>query len=471
MLNPSSLYSLESEQSVLGALMIDSQSDIARSVIAKLQPLDFYKREHQTIFHAVRGVVSQKCVADLVTVSEYLEKTNGLEDIGGFAYLGEITKNTPSAANLRSYAKNVKRRSMDRQLVIATTSALEIAQTQIDIPLRERIDAIHSELEAVTQSTMNSISKGLRPLPEILSKVIDTIDERIKNPEAGRGITTGIAELDAILHPKGIIDQGLVVIGARPKMGKTALIIRILEHVGVELDKPAAFFSLEMPDVEITERMLSQSSGVSSSVFYDRRGVKNEDWGKVVIAMGHLATPNILIDDTPAQSLREIAFEARKLKRQRGNIGMIAVDYLTLMKTEKAERNDLAYGAITKGLKALAKELNCPIFLLTQLNRNLEKRHDKRPTPADSRDTGQIEQDCDYWIGLYRDDVYHDDCKNNLNAMEISVQLNRHGNTGTALAGFMGGRIQPMKNPDAYAPHRDQERQRSFSEKYGQKPY
>ena len=262
----------------------------------------------------------------------------------------------------------------------------------------------------------------------MLDEWVIEVEERFKDPDANRGLKTGIAPLDAMLAPKFIVRGSLFVVGARPKMGKTTVLTEMAKNVS-DSGLPVALFSMEMTNKQLAERMISQKSGISSNALYDSGD--EYEWGLISKAMGELSErPNIWLDDTPGMTLAHIQAECRKLKRKTGKIGFIGVDYLTLMKAGKADRNDIAYGEITKGLKQLAKELDTTVVLLTQLNRKLEDRADKRPMPSDSRDTGQIEQDCDYWLGIYKDSVYNDNADKTLT--ELIVRLNRHGKAGTA---------------------------------------
>lgn len=243
-------------------------------------------------------------------------------------------------------------------------------------------------------------------------------------------------------------------------MGKTTLYLKMAIHCATEENLPAIMFSLEMPEEQIVERSVSQVSGVSSSNFY----VDGYDDNRFAMAsakgMSLAQNGNLYIDDTPGLSLAHIVAESRRIKRERGVVGMILVDYLTLMKAEKAERNDLAYGIITKGLKALAKELNCVVVLLTQLNRDLEKRTNKRPLPSDSRDTGQIEQDCDYWLGIYREGAYDEGA--NQSETELLLRLNRHGESGVVFVEQRHGVVYDC-NQDAERKKREQREEHSKS--------
>lgn len=265
------------------------------------------------------------------------------------------------------------------------------------------------------------------------------------------------------MAPKQALRGSLIVIGARPKMGKTATYNKIATHFALNHRLPSLVFSLEMTDRGIIERMIAQEALISSNLFYNGE----YDDTKMALAMakaGELAESNLMIDSTPGVSLAHIVAESRKVKRQRGVVGLVAVDYLTLMKGEEAERRDISFGAITTGLKNLAKELDCIVVLLTQLNRKLEERADKRPQPSDSKDTGQIEQDCDVWIGLYRDAVYNEQADKTL--MELIVRLNREGPSGTAYAQMIDGYIKSIPTNEARSlAEKGQEKDRRYSKK------
>ena len=239
---------------------------------------------------------------------------------------------------------------------------------------------------------------GLKHVSESLGEWLDNIDQVLDDGYDKNAFSTGVESLDEILGVKKIRRGSLIGIGARPKMGKSAFMMLVANHFALDLDEPVAVFSMEMPSVEIAERAITNRTTVNPAEFY-RAGISAEASGRRDTAFKELIDSNMYVDDGAALTLSHIQREARKLRKEKGKIGAIMVDYLTLMEAEKADRNDLAYGMITKGLKNLAKELDCAVFMLTQLNRGLENRPDKRPVPSDGRDTGQIEQDCDVWIG------------------------------------------------------------------------
>ncbi|MFS1538902.1 MAG: DnaB helicase C-terminal domain-containing protein [Candidatus Phlomobacter fragariae] len=300
---------------------------------------------------------------------------------------------------------------------------------------------------------------GFRRIDDVLDDVFTDICDRQDNPEKYCGLKTGFNDFDNLLKLKQIVNGSLFVIGARLKMGKTTVLIEMAKNVSNQ-GKAVLLFSMEMTDCQLAERTLSQQSNLNSNRFYEK--LEEHEWDELCNAIGRLKQcPNIWIDDTPAMSLHHIQSECRKIKRKIGDIGFIGVGYLTLMQTEKADRNDLAYGNITKGLKVLAKELNTVVVLLTQLNRSLEQRINKRPVPSDSRDTGQIEQDCDYWLGIHRESVYDTEADKTLT--ELILRLNRHGKTGTVYVDQKGlcvfsvdqhlaaAKSQPKKEPKRYS--------------------
>jgi len=410
-------HNFEAEQSVLGGLMLraDSFHDLG------LSERDFYSRPHQIIFGAISQLIAAKQPVDIMTVQHRIEQDGELDVAGGFAYLVEIAKNTPSAANIVTYGGMV-RSAAERRFAVAKlhdciAAMMEPGFSNTD----ERFAAMGSLLSEVDAKRSGGVTGIAVHASEIVRDWCDELDRRAsRRPGEMTGYATGIASLDELLYPGGISPTALVCIGARPKMGKTTLMAR------------------EMTRGELFEVMVSQASGVSGKHLKSMSDQCKMDKAYAVAA--ELGNSKLHIADLPGLTVHQVVRESRRLKRQFGQLGLIAVDYLTLMTADKAERNDLAYGAITKALKMLAKEMGCPVILLTQLNRGLEQRADKRPVPSDSRDTGQIEQDCDVWIGCYRDEVYNE-ASPMAGVMELLVRLNRGGKTGTAYCQFHDGVI------------------------------
>ncbi|QOD29566.1 DnaB-like helicase C-terminal domain-containing protein [Escherichia coli] len=430
---------IEAEQSVLGGMMLDSGSDRCQTAMSMLKPESFYIRPHQVIFAEMRELAANQKPIDLITLIESLESKGLGEQAGGFAYMAEISKNTPSAANIVHYAMLVREKAMERYGIDKLNSATELLYSRNGMTTSQKFDAIQILFTDIADYAKTGNRRGLREFSEVMGDWVDEVEARWSDSDATRGLSTGIGSLDDLLQPKGLVKGALMVIGARPKMGKTTLYSQLAVNCAEVEQLPALMFSLEMPDKQIVERMIGQVSRVNTDVFYGDR----YDDAQVAMAFaagGRLAqTGNLYVDDTPGITLAHIVAESRRIKRERGAVGMVLVDYLTLMTADKADRNDLAYGIITKGLKNLAKELNCIVVLLTQLNRDLEKRTNKRPMPSDSRDTGQIEQDCDYWIGIYREGAYDENADQA--ATELLLRLNRHGPTGVVYCDQRNGAI------------------------------
>lgn len=437
-------HSFEAEQSLLGGVLLrnDKMGDLTVS------EGDFYSRPHRLIFSAMAELYASRCPVDMVVLMERLEAKGQLDEAGGLAYLVEIAKNTPSAANVLTYDRIVRDHSHRRFAIAKLHDALEAMTSSELATVDDRFATLSGLIAEVDTKRSGGVSGLAAPASDIVLEWCDELDRRAnRRPGELTGVSTGIQSLDELLYPKGISQTALVVIGARPKMGKTSVLAAMCNHAALDRKLPVVGFSLEMTRAELFEVMVSQASGVASHHFSTLKDQELVDKGYAVAAQ--LGQSKLYLADAPSITLHQIIRESRRLRREHGQLGLIAVDYLTLMTTEKAERNDLAYGAITKGLKQLAKEMNCPVVLLTQLNRQLEQRADRRPVPSDSRDTGQIEQDCDLWIGLYRDEVYHDD-SHYRGLMELLVRLNRGGKTGSAYCGFHEGVIKAIDQGEVH---------------------
>lgn len=442
-------HNLDAEQSVLGGLMLDDGSDNVAKVLSMLKPESFYTRPHQVIFAEIKDLVSRQIPIDLLTLFNQMENKGISGTVGGFAYMAELSKNTPSAANIVHYAMEVRDKAITRYSIAKTNAMTELLYANNGMTATQKLEAIQALSTEITDHAKTGNRRGLRTFESVFSDWVDVVESRLSGDPRAIGLTSGIASLDAMLEPKRIVKGSLFVVGARPKMGKTTLYSKMAINCALRENLPALAFSLEMPDVQLGEGMISQASGVSNSNFYldgydDNRFALASAKGLELAQSG-----NLYIDDTPGLSLAHIVSESRRIKRERGAVGMILVDYLTLMTAEKADRNDLAYGMITKGLKNLAKELDCVVVLLTQLNRDLEKRVNKRPQPSDSRDTGQIEQDCDYWLGIYREGAYDENA--NQQDTELLLRLNRHGSGGVVFVEQRHGAIYDCNQEQAKA--------------------
>ena len=447
---------LIAEQGVLGSMMIDFQSDRCQKVASTLKAESFYSPQHKIIFAEMSELNKKNQPIDLITLSDSLEAKGVLSDCGGFAYLAELAKNTPSMVNIAAYAQIVRDKAIERYTLKKLSDCSAMIFEKSSLSTSDKLSAIQALFTEIDDYNKTGKTSGLKSLTTVADKWVQTLSDRLENKDNARGLSTGLDALDKKLSPKRLVRGSLFVVGARPKMGKTTFEINMARRCAMHEKLPVLMFSLEMQDEQMLENILAQESCVNSDIFYDGQlgSGSGSEFGRVMSMLNDLtSTDNIFIDDTPAITLSHIRSESRRMAREKGQIGMIMVDYLTLMEKEKNgddQRNDLAYGYITKGLKALAKELNCVVVLLTQLNRNLESRSDKRPIPSDSRDTGQIEQDCDYWVGLYRDAVYNDEADKNI--MEISVALNRHGaGNFTVFAGIKDGRIYEVDQTLSYS--------------------
>ena len=449
-------HNIEAEQSVIGGLLLDDDnSERVQKVLAMLKPESFYLRVHQVIFAEIRQMLRDNKPVDGLTLFDSLESKGLIEQIGGFAYIGQIAKNTPSAANIVAYAASVRESAMERYGIQRMTEATELLYARNGMSAVEKYEAIQSIFTQLTDHSKTGSRRGARTLADVADDWVAEVEKRFDPNQRSRGLSTGIKSLDEMLEPKGLVRGSLFVIGARPKMGKTTLYSQLAINCALNEKLPSIMFSLEMPDKQILERMIGQASGVNTDIFY--RGAGRDE--EFAIANARLAemveSQNLYIDDTPGASLSHIIAESRRIKRERGKVGMVLVDYLTLMTAEKADRNDLAYGLITKGLKNLAKELECVVVLLTQLNRDLEKRVNKRPLPSDSRDTGQIEQDCDYWMGIYREGAYDENYPQG--DTELLLRLNRHGSGGVVYCEQRNGAIYDCDQIQAEMKRRDRE--------------
>ncbi len=459
-------HSLEAEQSVIGSLLLDAQSDNAQKVLAMLKPEAFFNRAHQIIFGVLREMNSRHQTIDGLFLREELKERGNLELVGGFAYIAEITAATPSAANIVGYAYRVRDTAMERYGIAQANKITELLYARNGMTTKEKFESIQTMVAEIADHANTGIRRGARPFMEVFEDWIGEVESRFSGEIKARGLSTGIDSLDALLSPKGLVRGSLFVIGARPKMGKTTLYGQMAINCALREKLPTIMFSLEMPDIQIAERIVGQSSGINTDIFY--RGANNDNDFAYASEKGmELALSGLLfVDDTPGASLAHIVAECRRIKREKGKIGMVLVDYLTLMKAEKADRNDLAYGIITKGLKNLAKELDCVVVLLTQLNRDLEKRTNKRPLPSDSRDTGQIEQDCDYWMGIFKPSAYDD--KADQQETELILRSNRHGKTGVVYVEQRNGAIYDLNQDSARQSHERREAQpRRYSKKGG----
>lgn len=427
-------HSLEAEQSVIGGLLLDNErwDTVSERVIAK----DFYSRPHRLIFQAVQVILEESNPLDLITLSEYLEQREQLDDVGGFAYLADLVKNTPSAANINAYADIVAQRALVRDLIGV---ANEIADAGYDPQGRsseDLVDFAESKVFAIAESRSNE-NEGPQNVDSILEKTLERIELLYKSPQDGvTGVDTGFNDLNK--KTAGLQGSDLIIVAARPSMGKTTFAMNLCENAAMKQDKPVLIFSLEMPAEQIMMRMLASLSRVDQTKI--RTGqLDDEDWARISSTMGTLMEKkNMYIDDSSGLTPTEVRSRARRIAREHGGLSMIMIDYLQLMRVPSVSENrTLEIAEISRSLKALAKELNVPVVALSQLNRSLEQRADKRPVNSDLRESGSIEQDADLIMFIYRDEVYNPDSSMKGTA-EIILGKQRNGPIGSVRLTFQG---------------------------------
>ncbi|WP_407350762.1 replicative DNA helicase [Lactococcus garvieae] len=424
---------LAAEQAVLGAIFLDSDRLI--EVKEFLSTDDFYKNAHKIIFRAMEHLSDNREAIDVLTVRSLLENQNDLETIGGIAYIAELATATPTAANASYYAKIVAEKSLLRQLINKLTQSVEKAYSQED-PAENVLAEAEKSLIDVQQGRNTS---SFRRISDVLSMNLDDLEERAKQKSTITGIATGYPALDAMTT--GLHEEELIILAARPAVGKTAFALNIAQNIGTKQDKTVAIFSLEMGAESLVNRMLAAEGTIESHNL--RTGQLNdEEWNQYFIAMGTLSKASIYIDDTPGIKITEIRARSRKLAQETGNLGLIVIDYLQLISGTGRENRQQEVSEISRQLKILAKELKVPVIALSQLSRGVEQRQDKRPVLSDIRESGSIEQDADIVAFLYRDDYYDragadddDESFNDVpevdNKVEVIIEKNRSGSRGT----------------------------------------
>lgn len=427
-------YSQEAEQSVLGGLLLDnSRWD---DVSDKVSGSDFYLRYHRVIFDAARKLLEAGQPLDLITLSELLEKQEKLEDVGGFAYLADLAKNTPSAANITAYSEIVREKAVLRNVISVGNEIVSSAYDSKEVSSTELIDSIESKVLAISNQHSVSVD-SMQSLGNVLEKTLGRMEELLHTAQDGvTGLSTGFTDLNK--KTAGLQNSDLIIVAARPSMGKTTFAMNLCENAAMENDKPVLIFSLEMPSEQLMMRMLSSLSRVDLTKIRTSQ-LDDEDWAKISGATGMLMErDNIFIDDRSGITPTELRVKARRMAREHGGLSMIMVDYLQLMQVPGLQGNrTLEIAEISRSLKALAKELNVPVVALSQLNRTLENRPDKRPINSDLRESGSIEQDADLIMFIYRDEVYHEDSKDKGTA-EIIIGKQRNGPIGNVRLTFQG---------------------------------
>ncbi len=423
--------SVEAEQSVLGGLMLDNQrwDQIADRVSAD----DFYRKEHRLIFRAIASLCDGNSPADVVTVSEWLEKNGEIETAGGLSYLGTLANNTPSAANIVAYADIVRERAIMRNLIRVANNIGNSAYRPEGRNAAELLDYAEKNILDISEQGAHRRG-GFQPLKTLLTSAVDRIDTLFRSESPITGVSTGFSDLDAMTS--GLQNGDLVIVAGRPSMGKTSLAMNIAESAAVGQKLPVAVFSMEMPGEQLAMRMMSSLGRINAHKVRTGK-LEDDDWPRLTSAIGMLADAPMYIDDTPALTPLELRSRARRLKREHG-LGLIIVDYLQLMQSPEAGENRATeISSITRSLKSLAKELGVPLIAMSQLNRSLEQRPNKRPVMSDLRESGAIEQDADVIFFIYRDEVYNEDSQDKGTA-EIIIGKQRNGPTGKVRLTFLG---------------------------------
>ncbi len=422
-------HSIEAEESIISAILIDNNTLL--DVLEILTPEDFYRSSHQIIFAAITELFAKNEPVDLVTLNNILKERGELEKTGGASYLARLLDTVPLAVNAQHYAKIVHDKSSLRRLIEKSNI---IAKRCFED--RGNVDEIIDFAEtAIFEISESKTKQSFAPLNKMIDNNIDVLIERQKNKALVTGVTTGYTLLDQ--KTSGLQDSDLFILAARPSMGKTALALNIARNAAVDANVPVAVFSLEMSKEQLSMRMLSSEARLDSSRM--RSGfINQDDWTHITEAAGVLSNAPIYIDDSPSITAMEIRAKARRLKMDK-NIGLIIIDYLQLMQgRQSAERRDIEISEISRSLKALAKELSLPVMALSQLNRMLEQRSDKRPQLSDLRESGALEQDADVVAFIYRDEIYNKEENNpNKGKADIIIAKQRNGPIGTVPLVFL----------------------------------
>ncbi|WP_130833355.1 replicative DNA helicase [[Erwinia] mediterraneensis] len=427
-------HSLEAEQSVLGGLMLDNErwDNVSERVVAE----DFFSRPHRLIFSEMQRLLEAGQPIDLITLSESLETRGELEMSGGFAYLAELAKNTPSAANINAYADIVRERAVVREMIAVANQIADAGYDPQGRSSEDLLDFAESNVFKIAEQRANK-DTGPKNIEQILEATVSRIESLFQTPHDGvTGVDTGYQDLNK--KTAGLQRSDLIIVAARPSMGKTTFAMNLCENAAMLQEKPVLIFSLEMPSEQIMMRMLASLSRVDQTRI--RTGqLDDEDWARISGTMGILLEKkNIFIDDSSGLTPTEVRSRARRIYRENDGLSMIMIDYLQLMRVPSLSDNrTLEIAEISRSLKALAKELNVPVVALSQLNRSLEQRADKRPVNSDLRESGSIEQDADLIMFIYRDEVYHEN--SDLKGIaEIIIGKQRNGPIGTVRLTFNG---------------------------------
>ncbi|RND41385.1 replicative DNA helicase [Lacticaseibacillus paracasei] len=429
-------HSDEAERAVLGGIFLnaDTLPDAQEYVTAD----DFYKKAHRLLFQAMTDLQDNGTAIDTVTVSDYLDNHNNLDDIGGVGYITDLVAATPIASNVVYYAKIVQQKSTLRKLISTAQNIASRSYTEQD-DVEGLVEDAERQIMDVSE---NRNQAGFKQIKDVLNQAMAQIDQLYQNDQAITGLPTGFRDLDKITT--GLHEDEMIILAARPAVGKTAFALNIAQNVGTKTDKSVAIFSLEMGAEQLVNRMLCSEGSIDANHLRTGR-LNEEEWQNLIIAMGSLSKAKIYMDDTPGIRMAEIRAKCRRLAREQGDLGLIIIDYLQLIEGSGQENRQQEVSAVSRQLKKLAKELHVPVIALSQLSRGVEQRQDKRPVLSDIRESGSIEQDADIVAFLYRDDYYrdaegdeddddqggNDDGDDNVGEVEVIIEKNRSGPRGT----------------------------------------
>jgi len=425
-------HSLEAESSVLGGLLLDNSA--WDRVGDLLTDSDFYRYEHRLVYSAVGALINGSRPADVITVFEHLQSLGKADEVGGLAYLNSLAQYVPSASNIRRYGEIVRERAILRKLVSASDEISTTAFNPKGKPVAQILDEAEQKIFNIGEEG-SRMKQGFQSMDSLVVELLDWVEEMSQNPNDITGVPTGFYDFDRMTS--GLQPGDLVVLAARPSMGKTALAINIAEHVAVNEGLPVAVFSMEMGAAQLAIRIVGSIGRIDQG--HLRTGkLSDDEWPRLTEAIEKLRSISLHIDETPGLTPSELRANARRLARQCGKLGLIVVDYLQLMSGTSSDGDNRAteLGEISRGLKMLAKELQCPVIALSQLNRSVEQRTDKRPMMSDLRESGAIEQDADVIMFIYRDDYYNKDSKEP-GVAEVIIGKQRNGPTGTVKLAFL----------------------------------
>ncbi|MEZ5593808.1 MAG: replicative DNA helicase [Gammaproteobacteria bacterium] len=424
-------HSLEAEQATLGGLLLDNTA--WDQIVDRISEEDFYHEIHRQIFIAIRELAGRDSPFDVVTLSEWLDSNNRLEAVGGMSYLGMLARDTPSSANIRAYADIVRERSVLRQLIQIGTDVANSAYNPAGRSSRELLDRAEERVFAIAQQ--GSRGQGFTGINDLLTRAVERIDQLFQLDNPVTGIPTGWADFDE--KTAGLQRGDLIIVAGRPSMGKTTFAMNIAEYVAIQAREPVAVFSMEMPGEHLAMRMMSSLGQIDQHRIRTGK-LEEDDWPRLTSAIQLLSDAKLFIDDSSALSPMEVRARARRLQREHGQLGLVMIDYIQLMQVPgNAENRAQEVAEISRSLKALAKELKVPVIGLSQLNRSLEQRADKRPVMSDLRESGSLEQDADVICFIYRDEVYNADSPDK-GIAEIILSKQRNGPIGTVKLTFRG---------------------------------